>query len=161
MVTHIGIGNDFHRLCEGSGFWLGGVWIDCELACIADSDGDVVLHALTDALLGSCALGDIGERYPHAKAGEPSNRFVLETMLLLAARHATVRNVDCIIELERPKISQWKTAMRDTIADLLNISSRNVSVKAKTREGMDAIGQGKAVAATVALLVDINGNDND
>lgn len=157
MNIRIGIGNDFHCLDTGSGFRLGGIWIESEFTCIADSDGDVLLHALTDALLGSLALGDIGEWYPKVEPGELSTRFVQETMAKLLARRASVINVDCIIELERPKIGPWKMPIRQAIASLLRISIDNVNIKAKTREGQDAIGQSKGIAAQVVVLVALDG----
>lgn len=158
MAMRIGLGDDIHALCEGTGIPLGGVMLPCNRACRAVSDGDVVLHALTDALLGGLALGDIGERYPEAAVakGEESRRFVAETMALLRERGARVHNVDCTVYLERPRLGGMKTAIRDNLSRLLGIDAGSVGVKAKTAEGFGAVGRGEAVAARVAVLIEVD-----
>lgn len=155
MTMRIGLGDDIHALCEGNGIPLGGVVIPCARACCAVSDGDVVLHALIDALLGALALGDIGDYYPESKVakGERSERLVLETLALLREKGATISNIDCIIYLEQPKLGEFKNAIRDNLCRMLSLAPGAVGVKAKTAEGFGAVGRGEAVAARVAVLV--------
>ncbi len=149
----IGIGSDIHRLQPGDGMKIGGVLIPCEFGCIAVSDGDVLLHALVDALLGATGAGDIGERYPESRVapGEDSARYVREVLADL--KGVRVENVDCIVHLEQPKLSPWKDAIRHSLAGLLGIESGQVGVKAKTAEGLDAVGRGEAVAVQVVVLI--------
>ena len=155
MAMRVGLGSDLHRLKAGDGIRLGGVAIPCSFACDAVSDGDVLLHALVDALLGALGLGDIGEHFPESvvRRGEDSRRFVREVMAMLEARKVRVVNADCIIDLERPKLSGWKKDMRESVALLLNIDPSRVNVKAKTGEGLGPIGLGQAVAAQAVVLV--------
>lgn len=152
----IGIGSDIHRLQPGGGIKIGGILIPCEFGCVAVSDGDVLLHALVDALLGATGAGDIGERYPESRVvpGEDSSRYVREVLAELGG--ARVENVDCIVHLERPKLSPWKDAIRRSVAGLLGIEPGRVGVKAKTAEGLDAVGRGEAVAAQVVVLLSLS-----
>lgn len=155
MALRIGWGTDIHCLADGEGIRLGGLTIPCPRASVAVSDGDVLLHALVDALLGALGLGDIGDHYPESRVapGEDSSRFVRETMALCAARGGVVVNVDCIINLERPRLGEWKGKIRDNLAAILELDSGCVNVKAKTAEGLGAIGAGEAVAAQVAVML--------
>lgn len=157
MSFAVGVGTDVHRLEPGSGIPLGGVVVPCDKACVAVSDGDVLLHALTDALLGGMGQGDIGERYPESKVGkgESSRRFVEETMLLLEARGGRVVNVDCTVDLERPRLASWKMRIRDSVAALLRVSPGKVNIKAKTAEGLGSVGNGEAVSAQVVALLEL------
>lgn len=157
MSMRIGFGTDLHRLEAGEGLWLGGVLVPCRYAAVAVSDGDALLHALVDALLGAAGLGDIGERYPETKTapGEPSSRYVREVADDLAGRGMRVVNVDMVIDLERPRLAEWKTAIRDSVAELLGLDAGRVNVKAKSGEGAGPVGRGEAVAAQAAVLVEI------
>ncbi len=151
----IGFGTDIHRLVPGNGFRLGGVDIICPYACVAVSDGDVLLHALVDAMLGALALGDIGEHYSAATVppGEDSARFVRETLDLLTDRGAHLVNLDAVVDREAVRFSPYRAAVRERLAALTGLPVEAVSVKAKTAEGLGPIGAGEAVQAQVAILV--------
>lgn len=152
----IGHGFDAHRLVEGRTFVLGGVRIPYERGALGHSDGDVLAHALADALLGAAALDDLGTRFP---ASDPRWKDA-DSMELLERCAAAVRsagfaivNVDATIVLERPKLAPFIERMRETIAARLGIDVAAVGVKAKTSEGMGYTGDGSGVAAhAVALL---------
>jgi 2-C-methyl-D-erythritol 2,4-cyclodiphosphate synthase len=146
----IGHGYDIHRLAAGETLVLGGVTIPAESGTVAHSDGDVILHALCDAILGAAALGDIGKHFPDTDPkwkGTASVEFVRTIAAMLHERHLKVVNVDTTLILERPKISPYISAMRLAIAEALGIDKAHVSVKATTNEGLDAVGRGEAVAA--------------
>jgi 2-C-methyl-D-erythritol 2,4-cyclodiphosphate synthase len=152
----VGIGHDTHRLAPGIALRLGGVDIPHDRKLVGHSDADVLLHAVTDALLGAAGLGDIGEMFPDS---EESNRG-RDSGSMLAAALAQVRaagweigNVDCIVHAQRPKISPHKEAIRARIAELLGVDPAQVSVKAKTGESVGPVGREEAVEAhCVALL---------
>lgn len=154
-MYRVGLGSDLHRLRPGDGIRLAGVSIPCPWSCDAVSDGDVVLHALADALLGACALGDIGDHFPESKVarGEDSRRFLEAVLELLDLKAARVVNVDCIIDLERPRLSPFKERMRDSLSRSLGLPPDRVNIKAKTGEGLGPVGVGQAVAAQVVALV--------
>lgn len=155
MTVKIGHGFDLHRLAPGRPFWLGGLIIESAVGPVGHSDGDVVLHALCDALLGAMGLGDIGEHFPPSDpqwAGAASAQFVGHALSLMAQKGYQPSNVDITIVLEAPKLKPYKEAMRDVIATLVKLPIDCVSVKAKTMEGLGDIGQGQAVAAMVTLL---------
>lgn len=153
-IDRIGIGTDIHRLEPGSGLRLGGVEIPFDRRLAGHSDGDVVLHAVTDAILGAAGLPDIGERYPDTDPryqGADSRLFLREAVGAVAVRGYRVMNADITIHAERPKLSPHKAVIQDCVAGLLGVSSGCVSVKAKTNEGFDAVGRGDAIACTVVL----------
>lgn len=152
----MGTGYDLHRLGAARPLRIGGVDIAPEGGAIGHSDADVVMHALVDALLGATGGGDIGRRYPNtdpANRHADSSRFVAEIMAEL--RHAgwALVNADLTIVLERPKVSPFADAMRQRLAAALGTDSERVSLKAKTNEGVDAVGAGAAVACYAAVLV--------
>ncbi|MDR1535465.1 MAG: 2-C-methyl-D-erythritol 2,4-cyclodiphosphate synthase [Planctomycetota bacterium] len=158
MRYRIGFGTDLHRLRKGEGIRLGGMTIPCGLSCDADSDGDVLVHALVDALLGSLALGDIGERFPADKVrrGEDSRVFLAQARSLVLAAGARVINVDSVIHLEQPNLKNWKNGIRRSLAEVLDLPPANIGVKAKTAEGLGPIGEGLAVGAQAAVLVELD-----
>lgn len=159
MAHHrIGIGHDIHRIRPGGRLMLGGVCVSTEMSAVAHSDGDVVLHALVDAIFGALGLGDIGERFPNSDPlweGADSTLFVQEAMKDLHARHGSIVNVDVTILAERPKLKKFKPQMRERLSALTRCP--NVNVKAGTNEGCDAVGQGEAISATVAVLIEVEG----
>ncbi len=147
----MGIGTDLHRLVPGRPLVLGHVAIPFELGPLGHSDGDVVLHAVIDALAGAAGLPDIGEMFPDTDptfAGADSGQLLATAMERLRAAGWAVVNVDVIIHAQRPKLSAYKPAIRAELARLLDLPSGAVSIKAKTNEGLDAIGRGEAIACT-------------
>src|SRR4051812_45860016 len=151
----IGHGYDLHRLQPGGKLVLGSVTVSCDISPVAHSDGDVVLHALVDALLGAMAWGDIGELFPNDDEkwkNAPSRVFVETVFDRVRKAGYRVGNVDITILAERPKLKTFKPAIRTAVAGLLGIDEDRVNVKAGTNEGCDAIGRGEAIAAHVVLL---------
>jgi len=156
MGFRIGQGYDLHRLVPDKKLILAGIEVQSPLGVEAHSDGDVVLHALMDALLGAAALGDIGEHFPPsdpAYKNANSQQLLAEVLTKLAPTKLTPVNVDVTIFLEKPKLSMYKDTFRHQIATLLGIEMDYVSVKAKTNEGLDAIGRSEAIAASVTVLM--------
>jgi 2-C-methyl-D-erythritol 2,4-cyclodiphosphate synthase len=156
MPPRIGLGFDLHKLVPGKGFKLGGVEIPSDMRPDGHSDADALLHALVDALLGAAARGDIGDHFPDTEAkwkGADSRIFVDKAVKLVAEAKMTIGNVDCTVFLEHPKLGPLKREIEKNIASLLGVGERNVSVKAKTLEGLGAIGQGRAVAAQVGVVL--------
>ena len=154
--SRVGTGYDLHRLVPGRPLIIGGVHVPAEFGPLGHSDADVLLHAVVDALLGAIGAGDIGRRYPDTDPrwqGADSGRFVRETAALLRARGWALVNVDASVLLERPKLSPHLTQMEANLAAALGVPAERVSVKAKTGEGLDAVGQGDAVACHAVALV--------
>ncbi len=152
----IGLGFDVHALAPSQTLVLGGVHIPSDVGTVAHSDGDVVLHALVDALLGSLALGDIGDHFPDSDPqwkGASSDVFVRHAVGLLHSAGYVVRNVDCTLVLQAPKIGNYKKAMRENIAALCHLPMDRVSVKATTSEHLGYVGRGEGVHAWVVCEV--------
>lgn len=153
----VGIGHDTHRLVDGRPLILGGVTVAHSKGLFGHSDADVVLHALTDALLGAAGLGDIGDLYPDNQAAwkdADSALFVRETLVRLQQQNDTVVNVDVILFAQEPKLGPVKQAIRANLARLLEIDPARVNVKAKTGEHVGHIGRGEAIACQVVALID-------
>jgi 2-C-methyl-D-erythritol 2,4-cyclodiphosphate synthase len=152
----VGIGYDLHALAASGPLRLGGIDIPFHLAAMGHSDADVLLHAVTDALLGAGALGDIGEMFPDT---DPANRnrdsaeMLHEAHERLRAAGYAVVNLDCIVLAEQPKLTPYKEAIRRRIAQILEVSIQCVGLKAKTGERLDAVGRGEAIAAQCVALV--------
>jgi 2-C-methyl-D-erythritol 2,4-cyclodiphosphate synthase len=158
-MFRIGIGTDTHRLVEGRKLVLGGVHIASDLGAEGHSDADALSHAIADAILGALCEGDIGVHFPDQDlqwSGAKSLDFLSRVMWLARERSLHVVNVDSTILLETPKLRSYIDAMRENIADVLGIDAGCVSVKAKTSEGLDAVGQGLAVTAQAAVLMESN-----
>ena len=146
----VGIGHDTHRLAPGGPLRLGGIDIPHDKHAVGHSDADVLLHAITDALLGAAALGDIGEFFPDTDAANKnrdSAEMLSHAAALILAAGCCITNVDCIVFAEKPKLSHHKAAMEYRIAELLLISHGQVCVKAKTGEGLGEIGREEIIAA--------------
>lgn len=155
----IGQGFDVHQLISGHGLPLGGVWIDCDLAVVAHSDGDVLLHAVMDALLGALALGDIGQHFPDtdpAYAGCDSADLTRHVMGLIHDKGYRVENLDATVIAQAPKVGPHKAAIASSIAELLGVDFNQVSIKATTTEKLGFTGRGEGIAAQVALLLSRN-----
>ena len=157
MKFRIGIGYDLHRLGPSASLILGGVEIPHEKGLIGHSDGDVLSHAITDALLGAIGAPDLGELFPpddpRYKAMD-SRRFVAAVWPPLRRAGWTLRNADVVVILERPKLAPWKRPIAEAVAGLLGIPAARVGVQAKTMEGLGGIGAGRAVAAQVVVLLE-------
>ena len=151
-----GSGWDLHRLEPGLPLILAGVKVPSDRGCVAHSDGDVVFHAVTDALLGSLALGDIGRLFPDddpANAGRDSAVFLDEAVRRVRAAGYEPVNLDVTVVLQRPKLAGFAEAMRASLAQRLGVPVDRVSLKAKTHERVDAVGEGRAVSCQAAVLV--------
>ena len=156
LPFRIGHGYDLHRLQPGGRLVLAAVEVSTDLSLVAHSDGDVVFHALVDALCGALALGDIGEHFANTDPrwkDAPSRVFVEHLMGLTRDAGYAVGNADVTILAERPKLKAFKPAMRQATADLLGVPVDRVNVKAGTNEGVDAIGRGEAIAAHAVVLL--------
>jgi 2-C-methyl-D-erythritol 2,4-cyclodiphosphate synthase len=157
-VTRSGIGYDLHRLVEGRKLILGGVEVPFEKGPAGHSDGDALSHAICDALLGAAGLGDIGTHFPDTDPkwkGASSLLFLEHIRKLLAERGQRIRHIDAIVITEKPKLGPHFPAMRQALARSLDIRTDQINLKAKTNEGVDAIGRGEAIAAqAIATLED-------
>ncbi|MBQ9138225.1 MAG: 2-C-methyl-D-erythritol 2,4-cyclodiphosphate synthase [Alistipes sp.] len=156
MNFRIGHGYDVHALGEGLKLVLGGVEIEHTKGCIAHSDGDVLLHALCDALLGAAALGDIGKHFPDSSAefkGISSLLLLERVVALLAEQGYSVGNVDVTIAMQRPKLRPYIDTMRERIASCIGIDVDCVSVKATTTEHLGFEGEERGVSATAVALI--------
>jgi 2-C-methyl-D-erythritol 2,4-cyclodiphosphate synthase len=156
-MFRIGIGNDTHRLVEGRPLMLGGVRIAADRGGDGHSDADVLLHAITDAILGALCEGDLGVHFPdNDPQWKDSNSLHLlsRVMWLGHERGVQIINVDATIMLETPQLRPYVLSMRENIADVLGVELSCVSVKAKTGEGLDAVGQGLAVCAQAIVLIE-------
>jgi 2-C-methyl-D-erythritol 2,4-cyclodiphosphate synthase len=153
----IGIGHDTHRLVEGRPLILGGVRIQHPRGLEGHSDADVVLNAVTDALLGAAGLGDIGDAYPDS---DPANRnrnsaeFLRETLDRLKRAAWRVVNLDVIIFAQEPKVGPLKAEIRKNLASLLGLDAGAVNIKAKTGEGVGVIGRAEAISCQAVVLID-------
>jgi 2-C-methyl-D-erythritol 2,4-cyclodiphosphate synthase len=155
----IGVGYDVHRLVEGRRLFLGGVEIPHSKGLLGHSDGDVLLHALCDAILGAISEGDIGTHFPdrdESIKGIESVRILSRAMELASAKGFSVVNVDAVITAEEPKISTYRDAIRKTIARILMVDAERVSVKGKTTEGLGSVGRGEAIEAYAVALLEEN-----
>ncbi|WP_437188216.1 2-C-methyl-D-erythritol 2,4-cyclodiphosphate synthase [Planctomicrobium sp. SH668] len=156
MNMRIGLGHDTHRLAPELRLVIGGLEIPHEKGCVAHSDGDVLLHALTDAILGALAWGDIGEWYPDT---DPAYRGANSVALLQGVLNKVfsegwkIGNADCIVFAQRPKLSSFKDPIRAELAKLLKVDISQVSVKAKTGEKVGPIGREEAISAEVVVLL--------
>lgn len=155
-IFRIGTGYDVHRLVAGKPLWLGGVNIPFKKGCLAHSDGDVLLHAISDALLGALALGDIGKHFPDSDSRyENISSVVLLQYVWEMVKKAGCRlgNLDATLIMQEPKISVYIDEMRKVIAGVLKTRLENVSIKATTTEGLDFTGKGEGIAAQAVVLL--------
>jgi 2-C-methyl-D-erythritol 2,4-cyclodiphosphate synthase len=155
-MHRIGFGTDIHRLVPDRPLILGGMTIECDLGAEGHSDADALTHAITDAILGALALGDIGTHFPNIDErwrNAESFVFLRFVIGLMKERGFSVENVDSIIHLEQPKLRPYIDEMRKGLAEALEIEANCVSVKAKTGEGVDAVGERKAVQADAIVLL--------
>ena len=155
----VGIGYDIHRLEPGLSLVLGGVHLKHDRGLRAHSDGDALAHAIGDALLGALGLGDLGRHFPDSDPGLRgiSSMALLERIrAMVAARGATVVNVDATLILESPRIEPHAEAMRSNLARALGVKEDRISVKATTNERLGALGRGEGIAAMAVALLEVN-----
>lgn len=158
-MFRIGLGNDIHRLEKGLPLILGGVAIESEFGAVGHSDADALTHAVTDAILGALALGDIGSHFPDKDErwrGADSFTFLRYTINLMKNKGFSVVNVDAVISLEKPKLRPFIDRMRGNLAESLEIEIECVSLKAKTGEKVDAVGKLEAIKAEAIVLIQQN-----
>jgi 2-C-methyl-D-erythritol 2,4-cyclodiphosphate synthase len=151
-----GLGWDTHRLVSGRPLILGGVTVPSELGLEGHSDADILSHAITDAILGAAALGDIGMHFPDSDPrwkGANSLVFLKHARDLAAEQGYRVMNVDSTVILERPKLKEYRQAMRESIAGVLGLEVDRVSVKFKTAEGMGPVGEQRAAEAGAVVTL--------
>lgn len=152
----VGLGFDTHRLGNGGPLRIGGIDVPAEVHAIGHSDADVLLHAITDAILGSVAEQDIGRLFPDDdphNRGRDSADFLREAMRRLRKHQMDVVNLDCVILAERPKLAPHIDSMKEVICELVDVTTDRISIKAKTGEGIGPIGHAEAIAARVVVLV--------
>jgi len=156
MNIRIGQGIDFHQLEKGLDLWIGGIKIPSETGCVAHSDGDVLLHAICDALLGAAGLKDIGFYFPDTdnKYKNIDSKILLKnTFDLIRKEGYRVNNIDSTICLEKPKISPYIQEMKNTISAIVETGPGDIAVKATTTEKMGFIGRGEGITALAVVLL--------
>ncbi len=156
-MLKVGFGYDIHRLTPGRKLFLGGVEIPHEKGLLGHSDGDVLIHAIIDALLGACTLGDIGTHFPDT---DPNYKDISSVELLTQVREKVakvgrIQNVDATVVAESPRLSPHILKMQETISRVLELTPEKISIKAKTAEGMGRTSMGEAIEAFAVALVDI------
>ena len=156
FAFRVGLGHDTHRLVAGKPLLLGGVSVEHSMGLDGHSDADVLLHAVTDALLGAAGLGDIGELFPDTDPqyrGADSARFLKAALSLIHEGGWQPVNLDCTIHAQRPKLSTYQPAIRQRLAELLQIPPDAVNVKAKTGERVGPVGREEAMCADAIVLI--------
>jgi 2-C-methyl-D-erythritol 2,4-cyclodiphosphate synthase len=156
MSTRCGIGYDLHRLAEGRKLIVGGIEVPFDKGPVGHSDGDVLAHAMCDALLGAAGLGDIGTHFPDTDAkwkGANSMLFLEQTKRLLDEKSFAIEHIDAVVITEKPKLGPHFPKMREALAGALGVGADKIHLKAKTNEGVDAIGRGEAIAAHVVATL--------
>jgi 2-C-methyl-D-erythritol 2,4-cyclodiphosphate synthase len=155
-MYRIGFGTDIHRLVPGRPLIIGGVTIDSDLGADGHSDADVLMHAAADAVLGSLALGDLGKYFSDDDEqwrNAESSQFLRHAVGLIKAKGYAIANLDSVIDLEKPKLRPHIDAIRGNLAAALEVDIDQISVKAKTSEGGDAVGTRRAIRAQAIVLV--------
>jgi 2-C-methyl-D-erythritol 2,4-cyclodiphosphate synthase len=156
LEFRVGLGHDMHRLIHGRPLILGGVRVPHDRGLLGHSDADIVMHAVTDALLGAAGLGDIGDFFPNTDpryAGADSSLFVKSSLDRLHKAGWRVVNLDCTISAQRPKLATYKSIIRQSLAQLLAVELEAVNVKAKTGEQVGPVGREEAMAADAIVLI--------
>lgn len=156
MKIRIGQGIDFHRLEEGLELWLGGVKIPSAKGCVAHSDGDVILHALCDAMLGAAGLRDIGYYFPDSDSefkGIDSKILLKRTFSVIRENGYSVENADCTVCLEKPRISSFIPEMKQAVGQILEIPGENISIKATTTERLGFTGREEGIFSIAVVLL--------
>lgn len=155
-MIRVGNGYDVHLLADGLPFYLGGIKIEHTKGCVAHSDGDTLIHALCDAMLGALALGDIGKHFPDTSAefkGIDSKILLKRVNELIISKGYELVNADCTILLQKPKVAPYIIPMRECLASVLNTLPDRISVKATTTEGAGFVGREEAIAVYATVLL--------
>jgi 2-C-methyl-D-erythritol 2,4-cyclodiphosphate synthase len=156
MSVRCGFGYDLHRLAEGRKLIVGGIELPSEKGPVGHSDGDVLAHAVCDALLGAAGLGDIGTHFPDTDPkwkGANSLLFLEHAKKLLDQKQLAIEHIDAVVIAEKPKLGPHFPKMREALGRALGVASEKIHLKAKTNEGVDAIGRGEAIAAHVVATL--------
>ena len=156
-MLKVGLGYDIHRLAEGGKLFLGGVQIPHDRGLVGHSDGDVLIHAIIDAILGACSLGDIGYHFPDDDPqyeGMGSGELLTRIQAKLAEM-GRVEHIDSTVVAESPKLAPFIDTMRETVAGLLKVPAEKISIKAKTAEGLGPVGRKEAIEAHAVALIDL------
>lgn len=152
----VGYGFDVHQLVEGRPFWLGGVLVEHTKGALGHSDADVLIHAICDALLGSAGLKDIGHYFPDTDnqfKNIDSKILLQKTVLLVHEKGYLIGNVDCALNLEKPKIKPYINQMIETLAPIMKIEPDQISIKATTMEKMGFVGREEGITASAVALI--------
>ncbi len=155
MSIKIGIGFDFHIFKKGAPLILGGVEIPYEYGLVSETDGDILIHALVDALLGATGTGDIGELFCSSWKNKSSVDILKTTINILKKKEVRIINIDAIVIMEKPKILDFKEKIKENLSKIMEIDKNLISIKGKTMEGMGVIGEKKGASALVVVLVEI------
>lgn len=159
MKIRVGFGYDVHQLAEGEEFWLGGIKIDHYKGNVAHSDGDVLIHAICDALLGAANMRDIGYHFPDTSSEYKkidSKILLRQTVELIAQKGYFVGNIDSTICLQKPKIKDLIPQMQKVLADVIGVSLDDVSIKATTTEKLGFVGNEEGITAYATVLIELN-----
>ena len=151
-----GMGYDVHRLAEGESFFLGGIEIEHHKGCVGHSDGDTLIHAIADALLGAANKGDIGEHFPDTSKeykNIDSKILLKETCRIIRNAGYEIGNIDSVIALQKPKVKPYLPKMRSVLANTMQIDQADISIKATTTEKLGFVGEEKGIAAYVSVLI--------
>ncbi len=155
-MYRIGIGYDVHKLKDGLDFFLGGIQIPYNRGCVAHSDGDVLIHAICDALLGAANLRDIGCHFPDSDPrykGIDSKKLLKETYRLVKEKGYEIGNIDSVISLQKPKVKDFIPEMQKKLAEVLDVDESQISVKATTTEGLGFEGREEGISAQAVALI--------
>ena len=153
-ISRVGIGYDIHRLVPGRKLCLGGIHLEFDKGLLGHSDGDAICHAVIDAALGAAGLPDIGEQFPDTDPvykDADSAKLLVRSLELVAQQGYRIVNIDLVAHMQCPRISPYKQAMRERLAELAGLDVSEVNIKAKTAEGLGPIGSGQAIACTAIV----------
>ncbi|MFH1384014.1 MAG: 2-C-methyl-D-erythritol 4-phosphate cytidylyltransferase [Candidatus Omnitrophota bacterium] len=155
-MVKVGMGYDIHRLVEGRALMIGGIKIPFHKGCLGHSDGDPLLHAIADGLLGAASLGDIGEHFPDTQSkykNRASRYFVSKVMDMIHKKSFVLSHVDATVIIERPNLRKFKDAITKSVANILCLDTTQVNIKAKTKEGLESEGAGYSVSAQAVVTI--------
>jgi len=159
-MQRVGIGYDIHKLVKGRKLFIGGIEIPFKMGLLGHSDGDVLLHAICDALLGAISEGDIGDHFPDTEPkfqGIASTELLIKVYELAKDKGYEISNIDTVIIAQEPKLAAYKEKIKKSIAQILDVREELISVKAKTNEGLGDIGKGEAIACYAVTSVSKSG----